>query len=240
DFDNFEDQLQRNTKMFLLCNPQNPVGRVYRRDELEQLAALCLRHNVIICSDEIHGDLVFQGHRHIPIGSIDSEISARSITLHAPSKTFNIAGLKCAFAVIPDRELRRQFTHNLGVRLGSANSLGFTAALAAYQAGEKWLDELLMHLENNRDILFEFIQNFMPGIRTTHPEGTYLAWLDCSSLHLKPSPHQFFLDNARVALNDGSTFGPGGENFVRMNFGCTRSMLLEGLERMRSALGKRD
>lgn len=240
DFDSFEDQLKQNIKMFLLCNPHNPVGRVYRRDELEQMADLCLQYNAVICSDEIHGDLIYQGHRHIPIGSINPEIAARTITLHAPSKTFNIAGLKCAFAVIPNRTLRRQFTHTLGDLLGSANSLGYTAALAAYQAGEQWLYELLKQLEVNRETLFSFIKDAMPGIRTVRPEGTYLAWLDCSNLHLTPSPRQFFLDHSRVALIDGTTFGRGGENFVRLNFGCPSSMLLEGLERMRTALVKRD
>ncbi len=238
DFDSFEDLLQKNTKMFLLCNPHNPVGRVYNRDELEKMAVLCLRHNVIICADEIHGDLIFQGHRHIPIGSLDPEIASRTITLHSPSKTFNIAGLKCAYAVIPNQRLRRQFTRAMGDLLGSVNSLGYTAALAAYKTGEEWLDNLIRHLEANREMMFSFIKDFIPDILAARPEGTYLAWLDCSTLDLSPAPHKFFLDHARIALNDGVAFGPEGENFVRLNFGCPRTMLLEGLERMRAAVEK--
>ena len=238
DFDHFEHQLKQNTKMFLLCNPHNPVGRVYHRDELVKIASLCLRHNVLICSDEIHGDLIFHGNRHIPIGSLDPEIAARTITLLAPSKTFNIAGLKCAYAVIPDPRLRRQFTQNMGDLLGSVNLLGYTAALAAYKSGEKWLEDLLTHLENNREILLMYINYYMPDILTARPEGTYLAWLDCEALNLS-SPHRFFLNNAQVAMNDGAMFGPGGDNFVRLNFGCPKSMLIEGLNRMRTAMDNR-
>ena len=239
DFDDFEQRLRQNTKMFLLCNPHNPVGRVYNRAELEQLASLCLRHNILICSDEIHGDLVFKGHQHLPIGSLHPEIASQTITLMAPSKTFNIAGLKCAFAVIPNPELRRKFTLHLGDLLGSVNILGYTSALAAYKSGEKWLENLLSHLADNRETMVKYIHDFMPQIKVASPEGTYLAWLDCRTLNLSVTPHKFFLDNGRVALNDGITFGPGGENFVRLNFGCPKSLLIEGLERMRKALVKR-
>ncbi|MDF1513223.1 MAG: PatB family C-S lyase [Anaerolineae bacterium] len=239
DFDDFENQLSQKTSMFLLCNPHNPVGRVFDREELERMADLCLKHNVLICSDEIHGDLVFSGHQHIPIGSLSSEVAAKSITLHAPSKTFNIAGLKCAFAVIPNRDLRQQFKASMGDLLGSANSLGYAASLAAYKLGEPWLAALLQHLEENRDYLMHYLKNNIPEIQLACPEGTYLAWLNCSDLHLPLSPHEFFLEHARVALNDGAAFGDDGEDYVRLNFGCPRTMLSDALERMRRALEQR-
>ncbi len=236
DFALFEHTITDRTRMFLLCNPHNPVGRVFREDELATMAELCLRHNLLICSDEIHCDLIFNGHRHIPIATLAPEIAARTITLMAPSKTFNIAGLHCAFAIITDAELRRQY---LAARRGiveMVNVLGYTAALAAYREGQPWLDALLRYLEANRDVVVAFVQQQMPGITVTSPEGTYLAWLDGRAAGIPGSVYTFFLNEARVALNDGPTFGPGGEGFVRLNFGCPRALLMEGLERMRAAL----
>lgn len=235
-YDLFVRTITGRTRMFLLCNPHNPVGRVFREDELLSMAELCLRHDLLICSDEIHCDLIFSGHRHIPIAALAPEIAARTITLMAPSKTFNIAGLHCSFAVIPDIEVRRRY---LAARRGivdSVNVLGYTAALAAYQEGQPWLDAVLLYLEANRDFVVAFVEQFMPGVHVATPEGTYLAWLDCRSAGLPGNAHDFFLRKARVAVNDGATFGPGGEGFVRLNFGCPRALLEEGLERLRSAL----
>ncbi len=239
DFDVF-DRLAANAKMFLLCNPHNPVGRVFTAAELTRMAEACLRHNVLICSDEIHGDLIFQGHRHVPIAALSSEIADRTITLMAPSKTFNIAGLHGAFAVIPNAELRRQFNAARRGILGSVNLLAYTAVLSAYRDGQPWLDALLCYLEANRDFVADYVSANLPGIRVTPPEGTYLAWLDCRAAGIEGSLHQFFLERARVAVNDGPTFGPGGEGFVRLNFGCPRALLVEGLERMRAALTGRE
>ncbi|HOT93031.1 MAG TPA: PatB family C-S lyase [Anaerolineae bacterium] len=236
DFELFEHTINERTRMFLLCNPHNPVGRVFREDELAQMAELCLRHNLLICSDEIHCDLIFSGYRHIPIAALAPEIAARTITLMAPSKTFNIAGLHCAFAVIPDAELRRRYKAARRGIVDSVNLLGYTAALAAYQQGQPWLDALLRYLEANRDFAVAFVRKHMPRIAVAPPEGTYLAWLDCRAAGLPGNAHEFFLKEARVALNDGATFGGGGEGFVRLNFGCPRALLEEGLERMRAAL----
>ena len=238
DWEHFEAAFSSQTRMFLLCNPHNPVGRVFTRPELEKFAEICLRHNALICSDEIHSDLIFSGQRHTPIASLAPEIADRTITLMAPSKTFNIAGLQCSFAIIPNSELRKQFQRaNKGLG-GWVNTLGLVAAEAAYAEGQEWLDQLLVYLEGNRDFLAQFVQEHLPRIHMAKPEGTYLAWLDCSALELPDGPYKFFLEQARVALNDGSTFGPGGEGFVRLNFACARSTLEQALHQMKQALAR--
>jgi len=227
------------TRVFLLCNPHNPVGRVYRREELEGMAELCLRHDMVICSDEIHGDLVFSGQRHTPIATLSPEVAQRTITLMAPSKTFNIPGLHCSFAIIENPALRQAYRDAFCGKVSSVNQLGYAAALAAYRHGQPWLDELLAYLQGNREYVLDYIAAHMPGIRMARPEGTYLAWLDCREAQLPGTPYQFFLDRAKVAMNDGAAFGRGGEGFVRLNFGCCRDMLAEALERMRDALAAR-
>lgn len=236
DFDAFERAITDRTRIFILCNPHNPVGRVLRRDELERLAEICLRRGVVICSDEIHGDLVYAGHRHRPIASLAPEIAERTVTLMAPSKTFNIAGLHCAFAVVPNAALRDKLCAAGGGLVGHPNILDYAAALAAYRDGQPWLDALLPYLQANRDALVEYVRMRLPGVGVGVPEGTYLAWLDCRAAGIPGSPHRFFLEQARVAVNDGAEFGPGGEGFVRLNFGCPRVQLVEALERMRAAL----
>lgn len=237
DWDLFEHTITEQTRMFVLCNPHNPIGRVFSRHELERMAEICLRRNVLICSDEIHCDLVFSGQRHIPIASLDAEVARRTITLMAPSKTFNIAGLACSVAIIQDPELRRQFrAAGRGLTHG-VNLFGLVSARAAYSEGQEWLDQLLPYLQANRDWLYNFVKNELPGVRMFRTEGTYLAWLDCRQADKAGlPPGQFFLEKARVALVDGSAFGAGGDGFVRLNFGCPRSMLQEALCRMRSAL----
>ncbi|MBC7249531.1 MAG: putative C-S lyase [Anaerolineae bacterium] len=236
DFDLFEDTITERTRVFILCNPHNPVGRVFRREELERMAEICLRHDVVICSDEIHCDLVFEGHQHIPIASLAPEIGERTITLMAPSKTYNIAGLKCSVAIIENAELREKFNAARAGLVGGVNVLGYTAALAAYRDGQPWLEEVLRYLEANRDFLLQYVHERLPGITMVSPEGTYLGWLDCRQAGIPGNPHEFFLREAKVALNDGATFGRGGEGFVRLNFGCPRSTLLEALNRMEKAL----
>lgn len=236
DLDEFRAAITRNTRMFLLCNPHNPVGRVFTPAELTAMAEACLRNGVVICSDEIHCDLVYSSYRHTPIAALDPEIAANTITLMAPSKTFNIPGLKCAFAVIQNPDLRRKFQKARRGLVGDVNIMGLQAALAAYRHGEEWLRELMAYLESNRDYLFDIVQRELPGVRMVKPEGTYLAWLDCRTAGIGQDPCGFFLDRARVGLNDGVKFGSGGEGFVRLNFGCPRSILEEGLSRMRNAL----
>ncbi len=237
DFDAFESAISDRTRVFILCNPHNPVGRAFRRDELMRMAEICLRHGVIVCSDEIHCDLIFPGYRHIPIASLDPEISRNTITLMAPSKTFNIAGLDCSFAIIQDAELRKRYRNAERGLIGWVNILGFTAATAAYRDGAEWLTQALAYLQANRDYLSEYVQRNLAPITMSHVEATYLAWLDCRATGIE-NPYEFFLNKARVALNDGVTFGCGGKGFVRLNFGCPRSMLTDALERMKTALAE--
>jgi cystathionine beta-lyase len=239
DFDAFESAITAATRLFILCNPHNPVGRVFRPDELTRLAEICLRRGIPICSDEIHGDLVFPGHPHTPIASLSPEIAAQTITLMAPSKTFNIAGLECAFAIIPDESLRRRYRHAMQGLVSGVNLMGWIAATAAYRSSDEWLRELLITLEANRDFAVNFIQRELPGIKVAAPEGTFLAWLDCRETGLGPKPGEFFLKQARVALNDGEMFGTGGAGFVRLNFGCPRGILVDALERMKKAFNAR-
>jgi len=236
DFDAFERAISERTRLFILCNPHNPVGRVFRRDELQRLAEICLRHDVLICSDEIHGDLIFSGQQHLPIASLAPEIADRTITLLAPSKTYNIAGLQAAYAVIPNPELRQRYVAANAGLVGHPGVLAYTAALAAYRGGQPWLDEALRYLEGNRDWLYDYVRRELPTLTMAQPEGTYLAWLDCRQAGIQGNPHEFFLEQARVALNDGASFGPGGEGFVRLNFGCPRSTLEEAARRMKEAL----
>ncbi len=238
DIEIFAATIQPHTRVFVLCNPHNPVGRVFQPHELAQMAELCLRHDLIICADEIHCDILFDQHRHTPIASLAPEIASRTITLMAPSKTYNLAGLKCAFAIIPNATLRDQFVaQRLDLVSRTTNILGATAAMAAYRDGQPWLEELLRYLEANRDAVQQYVETQLPGITMGSPEGTYLAWLDCRQANIpQDDPHTFFLERARVALNDGQAFGPGGRGFVRLNFGCPRSLLLQALDRMREAL----
>jgi len=236
DLDSFESAIASRTRVFLLCNPHNPVGRVFLADELQGMAEICLRHNVLICSDEIHCDIVYQGQRHTPIAGIAPEVAQRTITLISPSKTFNIPGLKLAIAVIPDADLRKRFVALQGPLAGGANVLGIVAAVAAYRDSQPWLTEALAYLQANRDYLYDYVHSRLPNIAMNRPEATFLAWLDCRKAGIAGNPHQFFLTKARVALNDGATFGQGGEGFVRLNFGCPRSILAEALGKMRVAL----
>ncbi len=229
--------VEDNTRLFILCNPHNPTGRAFTRQELLDLAEMCERKNLVICSDEIHCDLLMGDSRHISIASLDPEIADRTMTFIAPSKTYNIPGLGCSAAIIPNRELRLRVKALFDGIVSQPNVLGMYAALAAYSSCDAWLDALKRYLTGNRDFLVEYLQKNMPGIRTTLPEATYLAWLDCRDCGIEGNPHKFFLEKARVALNDGTMFGEGGEGFVRLNFGCSRETLEEALGRMRKALG---
>jgi cystathionine beta-lyase len=236
DFDAFEAAITDRTRVFILCNPHNPVGRAFSRMEVERLAEICLRHAVLICSDEIHCDLLSPGVTHTPIASLAPEIAQRTVTLMAPSKTFNVAGLRCSFAVVPDANLRARLAKPSAADFSDVNNFGLAAAIAAYRDGQPWLDDVLAYLDGNRAALLDFVRREMPGIRIAAPEATYLAWLDCRHAGIPGSAYQFFLERARVALSDGPAFGTGGEGFVRLNFGCPRATLMEALRRMKSAL----
>ena len=232
DFDELEKSLTPQTRLLLLCNPHNPVGRVYSRQELEKLVALCGRHNVVICSDEIHSDLILDADKsHIPTASISPEAAARTITLMAPSKTFNIPGLGCAFAVISHRELRNKFLQAMAGIVPEVNILGYAAAEAAYRDGWDWLAALLEYLRGNSQLVEKEIAA-MADLSMHHVEATYLAWIDARRIE-NLSPGRFF-EAYGVGLSEGSDFGFPG--YVRLNFGCPRALLQEALHRMQRAI----
>jgi cysteine-S-conjugate beta-lyase len=236
DIDEFAATIDDTSRVFILCNPHNPLGYVFTRNELEAMAEECLRHDTVICSDEIHSDLVFDGAEHIPIAALAPEIAQNTITLMAPSKTYNIAGLHCSVAVIQNEALRRQFLSARAGLVPEVGLMGFTAAMAGYRHGDDWLREVMAYLKKNRDLAVDYVNTQMPGVRVHKPDATYLTWLDCRKAQLPGGPHRFFLDQAGVALNNGADFGPGGDGFVRLNFGTRRTLLLQALERMRTAL----
>ncbi len=236
DWDVFEDSITAQTRLFILCNPHNPVGKVFSLQELERMAEICALRDLVICSDEIHSDLIFSGHKHTPIASIDPEIAQRSITLIAPSKTYNIAGLQSSIAIVQNQELREKLLNSTHGLLPGVNLMGLVALKAAYTYGDEWLKQLLVYLENNRNLLVNYVNQNLPGVQTWSPQGTYLAWLDCREAHLDGNPYLFFLQNARVACNDGEAFGKPGKGFIRFNFGCPKSIMQEALTRMRTAL----
>lgn len=236
DFDAFGAAIQPNTAFFLLCNPHNPVGRAYTRAELLQMSDLCLKHNLIICSDEIHCDLLLDGTIHLPLATLDAELADRCITLMAPSKSYNLPGLGCSFAIVQNAELRKKVLKASAGIVPHVNLLGYVAANAAYREGDAWLNALRAYLTINRNRVLEFVERHLPNVAVTVPEATYLAWLDLRALKLPGNAQKLLLDQGKVALVDGGGFGQGGAGFVRLNFGCPRSLLEEGLARIRQVL----
>ena len=232
DLEEVEQVITPATRLLLLCNPHNPTGRVWSQPELEAVAALAERHNLVICSDEIHSGLVLdKDKRHIPMAMLSAEVAGRTIILNAPSKTYNIPGLGCSFAVISDRRLRRDFRQAMNGIVPHVNLLGFAATQAAYEHGERWRQDLLAYLRCNRDLVLRVVDT-MPGLHSTAVEATYLAWIDARQTGLQ-QPAEFF-EQAGVGLSDGAAFGLPG--FVRLNFGCRRELLAEALQRMQNAL----
>ena len=228
DFSAIAGQLNGKEKLLLLCNPQNPGGTVYRRQELLQQHAFAQAHELIVCSDEIHCDLLLEpGGEHIPFATLNDDAAQRSITLMSPSKTFNIAGLGASMAIIPNPELRQKLVRARSGIVPEVDVLALVAAQAAYQHGQDWLDALLIYLRANRDLVTERI-NAMPGLLLQPIEATYLAWIDCSQLTVD-NPHAFF-EQAGVGLSPGLDFGD--RYFVRLNFGCRRELLIQALDRM--------
>ena len=225
-------------KMLLLCNPHNPVGRVWKKEELMKLAELCLAHNVLIVSDDIHFDLIFKGYQHTLISTLSNEIAANTITCIAPSKTFNLAGMQLSTIIIPDEEKREQFNAYMGkLGLFAPSPFGITAVEAAYNHGEEWLEELMDYLQGNLSYLTTFINERLPQIDVIEPEGTYLVWLDFNKLDMSHEDlEQFVQGEARLALDEGYIFGEGGKGFERINIACPRSVLQEGLERLEKAI----
>ncbi|RON80612.1 MalY/PatB family protein [Pseudomonas fluorescens] len=223
----------------LLSNPHNPIGKVFGRDELQAVADICAAQDAWIISDEIHAELCFDGRVHIPTASLSAEIAERTITLMSASKAYNIAGLKTSFMIIQNTALRERVNHARCGMVDSVNPLGMEATRVAYSEGGPWLAELKTYLQGNRDWLVEAVRRRLPGVTINVPQGTYLAWLDCSALDLD-NPQQFFLEQAKVGLSAGLDFGDQHQQFVRLNFGCPRSLLEEGIARMERALTNRN
>jgi len=232
DFEGLESAITPRTRLFILCNPHNPTGRVFTRYELSRLAEICLSRDIIICSDEIHCDLILDiGCRHISIAALDRTIEPHTITLLSPSKTFNLPGLGCSLAVIPEEGLRKRFITVMQGIVPHVNTLGFTAALAAYRDCEPWRLDLIEYLRRNRNLVEAFVEK-TPGLAMSHVEATYLAWIDARGLGIN-NAYAFF-EQAGVGLSDGKDFGCPG--FVRLNFGCPRTTLQKALERMAKAV----
>ncbi len=235
DLKGFEKSISSQTRLFILCNPHNPVGKIFDRDELQAVSDICLKNDIIICSDEVHCELILCDKKHIPVATLGKEIQDRTITLMSPAKTFNLAGLNCGFAVIPNQSIRKRLVHiTRGIAPPCINALGFAACQAAYGECEQWRISLLKYLGENKNIVYDFVNNQIPLLSMADVEATYLAWIDARKLNV-PDAVSFF-EQAGVGLSDGREFG--AEGFVRLNFGCPRKILLQGLERMRSAVIK--
>ncbi len=237
DYEDIEAKI-KDVKIFILCNPHNPVGRVWTREELTRLGQICLKHNVIVISDEIHSDIILKNHKHIPFASISKEFCKNTITCMAPTKTFNLAGLQSSFLVMSNPyyyEVMDRAFSTLDIKRNNAFSL--VATEAAYNYGEDWLDELIKYIEDNVDFAIEYIKTHMPKLKVKKPEGTYLLWVDFNSLNVDEKDLKDALINkGKVALNSGSSFGIGGDGYYRINLACPRAMVLEALKRIEFAI----
>ena len=240
DLDALEASIDARTRMIILCSPHNPVGRVWTREELERLGEICVRHDLLVLSDEVHMDLVYQGHRHVPFASLSPQLAERTITCVAPSKTFNVAGLSTSLVVTKSPSLLARYNAQLTASgLGIAALFGVVGLEAAYRQGGPWLDELLPYLEGNRDLVERFIRERIPSLGFIRPEGTYLALIDCRQLGMdQRSLDDFFLRVARVYFDTGTLFGEECRGFQRINFACRRATLVEALERIERAVGE--
>lgn len=228
-------------RIFILCNPQNPTGRVFSREELERIEAICRQHNLLVISDEIHSDIIYGGRKHIPFATLSDWAQHHSFVLMAPSKTFNIAGLATSLIIVPDDMLRRQFLRvtGEGCHIGGGNVFGLVACQAAFEQGEAWLEELLVYLEGNVAFVEEELARRVPSVKLLHPEGIYVPLIDFRGLGKTPEELRcFLLDDAKVAMNDGTMFGPGGEGFARLNIATPRANLAEFINRLEKALNK--
>lgn len=238
DINDFEKKA-KDAKLFFLSNPHNPVGRLWTKDELQKMGKICVENDVIIIADEIHCDLVLPGYKYIPMASLSKEISAKTVTCIAPSKTFNLAGMATSSLVIEDEGLRKQFAQTIDhVHVGSGNLFGNVASIAAYTHGDQWLDELLNYIDNNFKLLGNFIEREIPDLQLIKAEATYLAWIDFSKTGLTDEEiKQKLLNEAQLGLSPGPVFGRGGEGFQRMNLATPKVNVLSALDRLKSVFG---
>lgn len=234
DFDEFENKISTGVKVLILCNPHNPIGRVWTKEELERIVEICESYKVFIISDEIHSDLVFKGYKHTSLTTVAPYYKDNIVTLTAPSKTFNLAGLYVSNAIITDEKLRSRYKE---LFITTPNVLGAEALIAAYNKGETWLEELLEYIESNYNYVLKFVNENVPKIKVIKQEGTFLTWLDCRELGLSDEElERFFLEEAKLALSTGTAFGKGGSGFMRMNIGCPISTVKEALQRLKNAV----
>ncbi len=238
DFDDLRKKARLGAKMLILSNPHNPVGRAWRREELRELADICLKYNILIISDEIHSDLVLPGFKHIPTASLSDDIAAITLTCLAPSKTFNLAGLSTSSMIISDKHLREKFQQKIdSLHIGGGNIFGTEASVAAYQEGEEWLEQLLSYLQENINYLVNRLNGSNMPIKALAPEATYMVWLDCRQMGMKGEElNKFFIEKAGIGMNEGSMFGPGGEGFMRINLACPKATVEKALDNIETAI----
>ncbi len=223
--------------MLIFCNPHNPGGRVWSTEELKELSQICFENEILVVSDEIHSDMALPGFIHTPFAKVSAEAENNSITLMAPSKTFNIAGIVSSYAVISNKEIRDKYHSFVKKRgLDEGNLFAYTATVSAYNECDVWLDEMLNYVQSNVDFVDSYLKNNIPEIKAILPEASFLIWLDCRSLNLSQNELvKLFVDKAGLALNDGSIFGPGGEGFMRLNVGSPKSILEKALSNLKNA-----
>jgi cystathionine beta-lyase len=235
DFDDFEKKASDDkVKIFILCNPHNPVGKVWSRNELERLGEICFKHHVLVLADEIHRDLVYKDYKYVPFASVSEKCLTNSITCTSPSKTFNLAGLKASNIIVANEEYRKKVNRSLNVNeVAELNVFGIEALIAAYNEGEDWLDQLLDYLKGNRDYFISFIKERIPKLRVLVPEATYLMWIDCRRFGMSSQElSKKLLNEGHLRINAGHTYGAAGDGFIRINIACPRELLIEGLGRL--------
>lgn len=238
DLEDFERKITGRTRIFLLCNPQNPGGRTWDQETLAKVAAICYKHGILVVSDEIHSDMALPGHKHISFGTVSEQAQQNSITYMAPSKTFNMAGLISSSYIIPNPEIRKKFKDYLeNSELANGNIFAYIACKAAYDNGAEWRKQMLEYVQGNLDYVVDFLKNNVPQIKPMIPQASFLIWLDCSGMNMTSNELQdFMVKKAKLGLNKGTTYGPGGENHLRLNIGCPRSVLVEAMNNLKKAV----
>ena len=241
DLKDLEYKITDRTRMFILCNPHNPGGRTWDADTLIKVAEICHKHGVLVVSDEIHSDMALPGNVHTPFASVSELAEQNSITYMAPSKTFNMAGLVSSSYIIPNSEIRKKFSDFMdNSELANGNIFAYVAAQAAYEKGTEWLSEMISYIQGNVDYIVEFLGKNIPQIKPMIPQASFLIWLDCAGLEMNSHQLQdFMVKEARLGLNKGTTFGPGGEQHLRLNIGCSREVLKQAMEQLKSAINSR-
>lgn len=238
DLEDFERKITGRTRLFILCNPQNPGGRTWEPEVLRKVAEICYKHGILVVSDEIHSDMALKGHKHTPFATVSELAQQNSITYMAPSKTFNMAGLISSSYIVPNPQIRKKFQDFLlNSELSNGNIFAFTAAKAAYENGAEWRRQMLDYVQGNVDFVIDYLEKNIPQIKPMRPEASFLVWLNCEELNMNTDELQDFMVNkAGLGLNKGTTFGPGGECHLRLNVGCPKCVLEDALTRLKRAV----